>query len=220
MEKDRSSKIIAVVALIIGIVGLSVGFAAFTRDLNITFAESNVKLTGDLDVKFLASSNTGDTNKTVAGSLNGATSAIDATIASDGLTISSLGATFSDKGQSVSYDLYIYNNSEYDAYLKKVEFLNYTGSETNKVCTALSGTTQSSVDEACDDISLSITVGGETVMDTKDSNFTVPKITKGDTVPVKITITYNGGEGSALLPNGDFKINFGGIKLSYSSLEG
>lgn len=220
MEKERSSKIIAVVALIVGIVGLTVGFAAFTRDLNITFSESNVKVSGDLDVKILASSNTGDTSKTVAGTLKGATSALDATISSDGLTISNLGATFNNKNQSVEYNFYIYNNSEYDAYLKKVEFLNYSGKEVNKVCTAVNGTTQSLVDAACNDISLSINVGGETVIDTKDANFTVPKITKGQTTAAKIIISYNGGDNSAALPDGDFKINFGGIKLSYSSLVG
>ena len=220
MEKDRSSKIIAIVALIVGIVGLTVGFAAFTRDLNITFSESNVKVSGDLDVKILASSNAGDTSKTVAGTLNGATSALDATISTDGLTISNLDATFNDKNQSVEYDFYIYNNSEYDSYLKKVEFLNYSGNSINKVCTAVSGTTQSLVDAACEDISLTIDIGGETVLDTKDANFTVPKITKGQTSAAKIVISYNGGDDSAVVPNGDFKINFGGIKLSYSSLVG
>ena len=220
MEKERNSKIIAIIALIVGIVGVTIGFAAFTRDLNITFSETNVKVSGDLDVRILASNDVEDTNKTVAATLNDATSALDATISADGLTISNLGATFSDKNQSVEYDFYIYNNSEYDSYLKKVEFLNYTGKEINKVCTAVNGTTQSLVDESCEDISLTITVAGETIVDTKDANFSVPKIDKGETVAAKITIAYDGGEGTAILPDGDFKIEFGGIKLSYSSLEG
>lgn len=218
MEKERSSKIIAIVALIVGIVGLTVGFAAFTRDLNITFSESNVKVSGDLDVKILASNTTTDTTKTVVGELDGATSALDATISDDGLTISGLGATFDGKGQSVEYDFYIYNNSEYDAYLKKVEFLNYTGEQKNKVCTAVNGTTQTLVDASCNDISLTIEVGGEEVINTQDSNFSSPGITKGTTVAAKIIITYNDGTGTAKLPDGDFKINFGGIRLSYSSL--
>ena len=220
MEKDRGSRVIAIVALCVAIVGLSIGFAAFTRDLNITFSDSNVNVSGDLDVKFLASSDKEDTTTSITGTLNDATAASTATIENDGLTISNLGATFSDKGQSVEYDFYIYNNSEYDAYLKAVEFLNYTGVETNKVCTALTGTTQSLVDSACSDISLTINIAGEDVLNTKTSNFMSPKITKGETIPVKITIDYNGDENSSLLPNGDFKINFGGIKLNYSSLEG
>ena len=56
MERnERGTRIIAIMALCIGIIGLSIGFAAFTRDLNIQFSESNVKISGDLDVKFLAS---------------------------------------------------------------------------------------------------------------------------------------------------------------------
>lgn len=220
MEKDRGSRVIAVVALLVAVVGLSIGFAAFTRDLNITFSDSNVNVSGDLDVKFLASDDTEDTTIEIPFNLNDATAAGAATIGNDGLTINGLGATFSNKGQSVEYDFYIYNNSEYDAYLKKVEFLNYTGKQVNKACTALTGTTQGLVDAACEDISLTIAIAGEDVVDTQTSDFTSPMIGKGKTVPVKITINYDGGENSALLPNGDFKINFGGIKLNYSSLVG
>ena len=51
MEKERSSKLIAIIALVVAVAGLSFGFAAFTKDLNINFSESNVNVSGDLDVR-------------------------------------------------------------------------------------------------------------------------------------------------------------------------
>ena len=236
MEKDRGAKVIAITALCIAIVGLSIGFAAFTKDLNITFGESNVNISGDLDIKFLASEDPEDMSITIEGILDAlgdntesAVAANPATISSDRATISGIGATFNNKDEAVGYDFYIYNNSEYDAYLKGVDFLNYTGAETNKVCTALTGTTQSLVDDACQDIHIVVTVGETTAIDTSASGFTSTKIPKGEVIPVYLTIVYAGDvineeafetNGSALLPNGDFKINFGDIKFSYSSLEG
>lgn len=37
MEKNRSSQIIAMIGLVIGIIGLSIGFAAFLNVLNIQY---------------------------------------------------------------------------------------------------------------------------------------------------------------------------------------
>ena len=237
MEKDRGTKVIAIVALCIAIVGLSIGFAAFTKDLNITFGESNVNISGDLDIRFLASDNVNDTSTTINGvGFNVSSGEVEnilaspAMISSDGTTISGLSATFNNKDQVVQYFFCIYNNSQYDAYLKAVDFLDYTGATTNKVCTALEGTTQSLVDDACEDIHIGVDVVGETtVMDTSASGFTSVKIPKGEIIYVDLTIAYAGDvsneeafetNGSALLPNGDFKINFGDIKFSFSSLEG
>ena len=219
MEKERTTKIIAVVALIIGVLGLSIGFAAFTRELNITFNESSVTPSGTLDVKFTVTNDKEDTSTTITPTLNDAVAANPATI-SNGTTISGLNATFSDKGQSVEYNFFVYNNSEYDAYLKNVDFLNYTDSNQNKVCTAVSGTSATMVATACNDIVLSIDIAGSTAIITSASSFTTPKIVAGQIVPVKVTIEYKNDETTSQLPNGDFKIKFGGIKLNYSSLQG
>lgn len=227
MEKDRSSKIIAIVALVVAVVSLSLGFAAFTKDLNITFSESNVKVSGVLDMKFLASEDPNDTNTSInAVSSSEVISANLATISTDGTTISGMGVTFSDKDQTVDYGFYIYNNSEYDAYLNAVDFLNYTGADANKVCTALTGTTQSLVDDSCNDITVVVSFdtdgdgGFDSVVDTGTSGFTSIKVSKGAIVPALISIKYDGSSTSSILPDGDFKINFGEIKFSFSSLEG
>ena len=58
MERDRSAKIIAIVALCVAVVGLSIGFAAFSNNLTI---KSNATVTpnqNDFDVNF-STSNSG-----------------------------------------------------------------------------------------------------------------------------------------------------------------
>ena len=220
MEKERGAKLIAIFALVVGVVGLSLGFAAFTKDLNITFEQSNVNVGGVLNVKLLPSNSKTDATTTVAGTAIGdGASALPATI-NDGTIIGGLGATFTGKGQSVVYEFYVYNFDQYDAYLTGIEFANYSGASTNKVCTAVSGTEQSQVDESCKDISLTIDVAGKTAIDTNTSSFTTPKLNADLATSVKVTITYSDDDGTHELPNGDFKINFGSIKLSYSSVPG
>ena len=228
MEKERGSRIIAIIALVVAVAGLTLGFAAFTKDLNITFSESNVNLSGDLDVQILASDNVDDPSTTVDGigysmSIGGLDETIivnSATISSDRTIISGLGGTFSNKYQSIMYMFQVYNNSEYDAYLKSVDFLDYIGADTNKVCTALEGTTQSLVDAACEDVHVLVAIGDVEVMDTSESGFSSVKVAKGETEDLMLFIVYGSEEmdDSTVLPNGNFKINFGGIKLNFSSL--
>ena len=113
MKKERRYKVIAIIALCVAIVGLSIGFAAFTKDLNITFSDSNVNISGDLDIKFLASYDPTDTSTIVNGLGANYSSGVEvsdetvlvnpATISSDGTSISGLGATFNNKDQVVFY---------------------------------------------------------------------------------------------------------------------
>lgn len=217
---EQKHKIIAIVALVVVVLALTIGFAAFSKELDVTFSDSSVTPNGTLDIRFLATE--GDKDKTegvtttVTPSTIGGATANAATIAADASTINNLGVVFTDKNQTVTYDFFIYNASDYDAYLRKVEMLNYASESTNKVCTPIGTTDADLVANACEDISLSIEIGDNVVMETKEDTFTAPEIgSKAQPIPVRVTIAY---AGDSLLPNGDFKINFGSIKLTYSSL--
>ena len=52
MEKDRSGKIIAIVALFVAVVGLSLGFAAFTTSLTIDTAANVTSNSSNWNVGF------------------------------------------------------------------------------------------------------------------------------------------------------------------------
>ena len=57
MEKERTSKIIAVVALVIGVVALSIGFAAYSRDMNITDLDGEIN-PGEMELDVLFDNDT------------------------------------------------------------------------------------------------------------------------------------------------------------------
>lgn len=224
MEKDRSGKVIAIVGLIIGVVALSVGFAAFTQNLtinssaqvtpgnlplNVEFTSSSPKATEPvLTVTPTASANATGTNASIAETSGAYT------------TINNLSATFTAKGQSVTYDFFVHNASEYIAYLRSVTFNNASGGSTYKLCTPASGTTATTVNNteggaACDDISLSVKVGDETYTGS-DSTMSGESISVDGYIPVKVTIAY---DGSHPLPDGDFSVTFGSVTLGYSSVD-
>ena len=58
MEKDRGTKAIAIVALLIGVVGLSVGFAAMSSTLTIESSADVAPSENDFTVQFSTSSTT------------------------------------------------------------------------------------------------------------------------------------------------------------------
>lgn len=216
MEKDRSSKVIAIVALLVAVVGLSVGFAAFSSTLTIS-SSANVTPNSDTFKVVFSSNGTTLTTEAVNGDVTGTgASATAATINNDtNPTISGLAATFTEPGQKVVYTFYAHNSGEYDAFLKSVTYANVTGKSESRVCTAGSGTTASYVASACDDISVKVNVG-TTNTTASTANITGHSLVKGAFEQVTVTIEYAANGDRA---DGDFSVAFGDISLVYSSVD-
>lgn len=219
MDKNNSYKVMVIAALVIGVVALSVGFAAFSRSLTITNSTATYKATDkDLKVNF-STSNTETVGGNVAGVLSGTgvvdTNAGTATIngATDtGFTnISGITAPFTKKGQKATYTFYLNNDSDYTAYLKSASF-----ASPEKTCTAVDGTDATLVTNACKDISLTLTIDGTKVLATDTTGFNAISLAAGDKKTVVVEVEYNG---SNVLPDGDFIVTFGDITLNFSTLE-
>lgn len=217
MEKDRSTKVIAIVALCIAIVGLSVGFASFSSLLTISSSAQVSPNAEDFDVNF----STVDTAET-PGNVNGQPSDVSlttpeiATIDNTGdPKITGLKAYFTEPGQSVTYSFFAHNAGKYTAYLKSVSYENVTDSTLTKVCTAAEGTSAEMVNSACSAINVSVKIGSELV------NGSTPSITKhslaiGAYEPIEVKIEY-ASDGTRT--DGDFSVAFGDIALTYSSVD-
>ena len=152
MGENKNYKLVSILALIIGIVGVSLGYAAFTSTLTITPA-AEVRPDGSkFNVDFSSSSSSVQTSDVAAvlnpNNVTGFT-ATDAQFnnASDP-TATNLKATFTEPGQTATYTFYAYNAGEFVAYLNSIVFSG------NKTCTPGNGTTASMVTAACDDITL------------------------------------------------------------------
>ena len=221
-NRDNTFRVVAIVGLVIGVMGLTIGFAAFSQTLTIKSAADVTPASNVLDIVF-STSKTAKAAGTVTPTTTGTgVTADDATIDAAGTTISGLKAHFTEPGQTATYSFNVYNASAYVAYLNSVTFATASGGDSFKKCTAGTGTTQSYVDGACNGISVSVAVGDTSPYTRTSTEGTVSSginhslaATTGEAVTV--TITYAAGSSEA---DGDFTVAFGDIKLGYSSVQG
>ena len=215
MERDRSAKIIAIVALCVAIVGLSVGFAAFSNELTINSNATVSPNASDFDVNF-STSNTSEQDGTVIGVGTNSATAENATIDnSNSPTITGLKANFTEPGQKVTYSFYAHNAGKYVAYLNNVTYANVSGKTATKVCTAGVNTDATMVEAACNGISVSVKVGSETYTGSMDS-ITNHSLGLDGYEEVVVTIEYASDASRA---DGDFEVAFGNITLTYDSVD-
>ena len=121
MEKRRRIKVLSIIALLLVIAGMTLGFAVFSSTLNIS---SSVTVSPDsnfFNVEFceIDTLDFCGENRDVDWEVeyevtNGATTLGSAD--AEGLNARNLGARFTKPNQSVSYKFYVHNLGEYDAY--------------------------------------------------------------------------------------------------------
>lgn len=225
MERDRRARVIAIAALLLGVVGLSLGFAAFSNNLTISSSAEVTPDEGIFNVDFSTTS-----GSVVAGTVtptllpaNGPAgfTGSDATIDNSGTnsaSITGLHASFTAPGQSVTYSFYVRNAGELQAYLSSVTFAEVTTGAT-KTCTAKAngGATQALVNSACNGISLTLTLDSESFTTSKArAQFSGNHdLAKNAYEAVTVVIAYTDGSAQA---DGPFDVAFGDITLNYSSV--
>ena len=122
MERQKSGKIIAVIALVVGVVGLSLGFAAFSTTLNIT-SSADVPIDESVWEVGFSTVNSGITAGTVTGTTTGSiTGDTTGTINLSQFVISqnAVPTLHTTNDSKVEYDFYIVNDGQLDAYLNSV----------------------------------------------------------------------------------------------------
>lgn len=217
MEKNRKVQVIAVVALVVAIAGLSIGFAAFSSVLNIQ-TSANVKPdSSTMNVDFSSAQDKVEVAEIIPtatpNSLITTNAVIDNSVDP---TISNLSATFTEPGQSVTYKFYAYNAGKLNAYLKSIVFGNVAGQNATKICTAGQGTTDALVQKACEKISVKVKVGNEIETPTGKASITGHTLAIDNGELVTVTLEYEAGADRA---DGDFTVAFGDITLNYSSVD-
>lgn len=217
MEKNRMSQIIAIVALVVSVVGLSIGFAAFSNTLKIQSSATVKPDSSTLNVDFSSSITEVLTNAITPVVTPVSVVATNATIDNTlDPTISNLNATFTEPGQKAVYEFYSFNAGELKAYLKSIVYENVLGNTSNKVCTALEGTDDTLVQKACNGISVKVKVGSEVETSSGIASISNHSLLKGVGEKVTVTLEY---EENAERTDGDFTVSFGDITLNYSSVD-
>lgn len=217
MEKNRTVQLIAILALVVGVVGLSIGFAAFSNTLKIKSSATVAPDKDTLNVDFSSSPTEVEANEITAVSNPVGLITTKATIdnTSDPV-IKNLSATFTEPGQKATYSFYAYNAGHLQAYLKSIIYGNVSDNTTNKVCTAKEGTTDALVQKACSGISVKVKVGSEAETNSSVASISNHALTKGQAEPVTVTLEYAQDADRA---DGDFTVAFGDITLNYSSVD-
>ena len=217
MEKNRNAQVIAIVALVVAVLGLSIGFASFSNVLNIQ-ASANVKPdSSTLNVDFSSSIDSVTVAEITPTATPNSIVTTNATIDNSAdPTISNLNATFTEPGQSVVYKFYAYNAGELNAYLKSIVYANVAGGNATKVCTAKEGTTDALVQKACENILVKVKVGNELETATGKASITGHSLAKKTGEMITVTLEYAAG---AERTDGDFSVAFGNITLNYSSAD-
>lgn len=216
MEKNRSGQFIALLALIVAIVGVSVGFAAFSSALRIQ-SSANVKPDQNtLNVDFSSSATAVETNAIKPTTTPTTVVATDATIDNSAdPVIRNLSATFKEPGQKAVYTFYAYNAGELEAFLKSIVYENVSSKNSNKVCTAGEGTTDALVQKACEGISLKVKVGTDAETSSGIASISNHSLGKAKSEEITVTLEY---ASDATRADGDFTVSFGDVTLNYSSV--
>ena len=210
MEKDRSSKVIAIVALLVAAVGLSVGFAAFTATLTINPSATVKGDENQFKVQFSTETTT-HTTGSVTGQKDGDQEPTDVNFTAedaelDETTVSNLKATFTKPGQNVTYTFYVRNDGQIPAYLNKINF-----SKAEPQCTSETATKEL-VDAACKKVKMELKYDSQAYSETSTGINSLLEVNSNKTVTVKLSI-----EDGATAVDGDFEVDFGSITFDYST---
>lgn len=217
-KRYKKNRTFTLVMLLVGICFMSIGFSAFSSELNISSSAIVSPNASDFRVVFSSSGTSYLTNK-ISGVGTGNATGGYASIDNSGDTpiISDLTASFTGPGESVTYEFYAYNIGAYVAYLREVKFNNVSGESSNKICSAIdsSSVTSSLLESACNDINISVNIDSTEFSGT-DNNISGYRLGKNIYEKVVVTINYSDNGNAA---DGDFKVQFGDIGLTYSTVD-
>ena len=224
---------ITIAALIAAIIGLSIGFAAFSNTLTIN---SNAGVNPDsssMNVVF-SSSNNGTATQAVVPTKNAAATSANIGVTNatiTGRTLSNLSAAFTAPGQSITYEtnLYVYNAGSLKAQLTGIVFNeaeeNYgsykkcvaaTKDSNNQDIPQARQATPTLVTSACEGISISVTIGTATDVTPSSTgdkaSLNYQTINAGSALAASVTISYDG-----VYIDGPMEVIFGDIEITATS---
>ncbi len=235
MERERSGKVIAIATLLVGILGLSLGFAAFSTRLNIA-SVAEVDVDASVWKVGFSTVNSDITSGTVSGQTNStANGALGLTqFVISQATNATLNTT---NGSKVEYDFFIVNDGDLDAYLNSVTMGTISCAYNEGVGPKTTDSGHTTISEGTGSISdtdcrklfgATLTIGSTNYTDgqTLTSGFgTTNLLAKPGNSPTyvaaKLTIAYKNDSLATVTdaPNGDFIVTLSDSVVTYGSTE-
>lgn len=220
MERDRKQKLIVIIALMVAIASMSLGFAAFSTTLNISSSATVSPDSSNFNVIFsLGSDWHDDMDDLIDWDLSGTAtgSATASTGSLYGREISKLKANFTKPGEVVIYTFYAHNIGEYDAYFRGITYEALDNGSYKKCSASTTDSTKATdslVQAACEDINISVYVGGLNA-NLGDETIFEHKLARGTSEEIILEIEYNYGPQA----DGPFNVEISDFILNYSSID-
>jgi len=220
----KNSPGITIAILLVAIVGLSIGFAAFSSNLSISGSArinpnaSNFSLVfaNNTDINHLDFTDVNPSNNSTG---TGSNLTIN-NVAQGGPQLTNIAVTFNKPGQVVIYDLYVVNNGHYDAYLTDLVFNNVEGSNQTKTCDKITEGYSSqqwasteSLNSVCSSISVNVEVDGTVYSSTSSLDNIL--VEKGSNKTLRLTVSYTGSTRA----DGPMRIRLGSISINAATIE-
>lgn len=193
MEKERTNKILAIVAICVAVAGLTVGFAAFSSTLTIN-GTGTVKAS-NWQVRFenlSAVTKTGTASEVTAPTIN-----------TNDTNIGDYDVTFTTPGDSISYTFDVANNGTFDAEVTTVTIPTPT-------CTGTGANAETDATNVCNNLTYTLTYADGTAINVADA------LTASQKKTLKLTLTYGTSITADKLPSDDVEISNLGITVLYS----
>ncbi len=198
MRSERNMKILAIVAIVIAVGGLSIGFAAFSQALTISNTTATVT-PAEFKPVF---SNLGATT------IVGTATASNPTFTPDTTQMSDIAITLQNPGDSVTYNFEIENQGTMDA---KLTAMIMAGLDSAALSCAVSGDTNHiDATNVCADLTYTLTY--ETSGNSVAVNDLLPV---GASESVNLTLTYDPAD-STTLPTNSVSVTGLDITLTYT----
>lgn len=197
-KKDRGFKIVAIVALLVATLGLTIAYAGFTAILDIS-GSTTATVSSKFSViwtDITTGENIGKTGYAVPGSL---------TISNANKTVSGNIGTLKAPGDSITYSWYAKNDGDIDAVLTNV-------SPVGALTCAPAATNGSTGEEAtavCSKLVLTLKYN-----DTAVASATNVDLLKGTSKKVELTLSYPAGD--PVQVSGDVAVTLGQTKFNYA----
>lgn len=197
MKKRTDGRVIALVALLIGVISLSIGFASISTILNIR--GSGTVGSSSWDIHFENLAKVEPTSDTVTVNTAPAIDAINKT------TIENYSVTLQTPGDSISYTFDVVNIGSYDAKISELTVPKPT-------CTGTGEAATTDAKNVCDYLTYTLTYEGGTAVQINDD---LAKTNGRKKMVLTLTYDKNKEVTASMLPKNDVSISNLNIQIKY-----
>ncbi len=196
MRTERNLKILAIVAITIAVGGLSVGFAAFSRTLNISNVTATVG-SATWDVSF---------NSISAPTVTGDATANTPSIVAGTTAITGININLSKPGDSASYLITVQNTGDFNATATTVNL-------GTPVCAVAGDETHQDAVNVCSNLSYTLTYDDDSAISA------VPALDSASSKVLKLTLTYAADTTAEELPSNTVTVTGLDTSILYTQVD-